>query len=145
MDAGALSLLLAPDGWALLGALPPYDEERTLALSTRLHAEGFDPALVAAALTQSRLRAKARAPSRFFSSPSVIRRMTGFSGRASARSARATSRPMATPDPSSAAPGPFGVESECTTSSTALPEVRPSMRAMRLPLWSRPWPAPPTS
>ena len=61
MDAGALSLLLAPDGWALLGALPPYDEERTLALSTRLHAEGFDPALVAAALTQSRLRAKARA------------------------------------------------------------------------------------
>ena len=61
MDAGALSRLLAPDGWALLSALPPYDEERALTLSTRLHAEGFDPDLVAAALTQSRLRAKGHA------------------------------------------------------------------------------------
>ncbi len=61
MDAGALSRLLAPDGWALLSALPPYDEDRALALSTRLHAEGIDPQLIAAALTQSRLRAKARA------------------------------------------------------------------------------------
>lgn len=61
MDAGALSRLLAPDGWALLSALPPYDEERALALATRLHAEGFDPDLVAAALTQSRLRARGRA------------------------------------------------------------------------------------
>ncbi len=61
MDAGSLSLLLSPDGWALLGALPPYDEARALALSTRLHAEGIDPQLVAAALTQSRLRAKGRA------------------------------------------------------------------------------------
>ena len=61
MDAGALSRLLAPDGWALLSALPPYDEARALALSTRLHAEGIDPELVAAALTQSRLRAKGRA------------------------------------------------------------------------------------
>lgn len=61
MDAGSLSLLLSPDGWALLGALPPYDEARALALSTRLHAEGIDPQLVAAALTQSRLRAKGHA------------------------------------------------------------------------------------
>ncbi|HEY0118873.1 MAG TPA: class I SAM-dependent methyltransferase [Cellulomonas sp.] len=61
MDAGSLSLLLSPDGWALLSALPPYDEDRALALSTRLHAEGLDPTLVAAALTQSRLRAKGRA------------------------------------------------------------------------------------
>jgi hypothetical protein len=61
MDAGALSRLLAPDGWALLSVLPPYDEARALALSTRLHAEGLDPDLVAAALTQSRLRAKAHA------------------------------------------------------------------------------------
>ena len=61
MDAGALSRLLSPDGWALLSALPPYDEARAMALSTRLHAEGLDPELIAAALTQSKLRAKGRA------------------------------------------------------------------------------------
>ena len=60
MDSRALSQLLSPEGWALLGALPPYDERRALALSERLHREGLDPGLVAAALTQSRLRAKAR-------------------------------------------------------------------------------------
>lgn len=60
MDPAALSLLLSPDGWALLGALPPYDERLAMVLSDRLHKEGVDPALVAAALTQSRLRAKAR-------------------------------------------------------------------------------------
>ncbi len=61
MDAASISRLLEPDGWALLSALPPYDEARAMALSKRLHAEGLDPALVAAALTQSRLRAKAHA------------------------------------------------------------------------------------
>ena len=61
MDAGALSRLLAPEGWALLSALPPYDEDRALALSSRLHDEGLDPELIAAALTQSRLRARAHA------------------------------------------------------------------------------------
>lgn len=61
MDPDALSRLLSPDGWALLRALPPYDERMAMALSERLHREGFDPELVAAALTQSRLRAKARA------------------------------------------------------------------------------------
>jgi hypothetical protein len=60
VDSRALSQLLSPEGWALLGALPPYDERRALALSERLHREGIDPGLVAAALTQSRLRAKAR-------------------------------------------------------------------------------------
>ena len=60
MDATGLSLLLSAQGWALLSALPPYDETRVMALSSRLHAEGLDPALVAAALTQSRLRARAR-------------------------------------------------------------------------------------
>src|SRR5664279_185051 len=59
MDAATLALLLSPQGWALLGALPPYDESRTMALSERLRREGLDPELVAAALTQSRLRAKA--------------------------------------------------------------------------------------
>lgn len=61
MDPDALTRLLSPDGWALLGALPPYDERIAMALSERLRREGFDPELVAAALTQSRLRAKARA------------------------------------------------------------------------------------
>ena len=61
MDAAGLSLLLSAQGWALLSALPPYDETRVMALSSRLHAEGLDPALVAAALTQSRLRSRARA------------------------------------------------------------------------------------
>ena len=59
MDAAAVTHLLSPQGWALLGALPPYDESRTLAISERLRREGLDPDLVAAALTQSRLRAKA--------------------------------------------------------------------------------------
>ena len=61
MDAAALHQLLSPEGWALLGALPPYDERVAMALSERLHREGIDPVLVAAALTQSRLRAAGRA------------------------------------------------------------------------------------
>lgn len=61
MDAAGLSLLLSEQGWALLSALPPYDESQVMAISARLHAEGLDPALVAAALTQSRLRARGRA------------------------------------------------------------------------------------
>ncbi|WP_182111996.1 MULTISPECIES: SAM-dependent methyltransferase [unclassified Actinotalea] len=60
MDERSLSLLLSPDGWALLGALPPYDERLAMVLSERLAKEGVDPVLVAAALTQSRLRAKGR-------------------------------------------------------------------------------------
>lgn len=40
-------------------SLPPYDERSAIALGTRLRADGFDPDLVAAALTQSRLRARA--------------------------------------------------------------------------------------
>lgn len=59
MDAAGLAKLLSPEGWALLDALPPYDEGRTIALSERLRRDGVDPDLVAAALTQSRLRAKA--------------------------------------------------------------------------------------
>ena len=52
MDPAALSLLLSPEGWALLGALPPYDERLAMVLSERLRKEGVDPTLVAAALTQ---------------------------------------------------------------------------------------------
>lgn len=61
MDDAGLVKLLSPDGWALLQALPPYDERLALPLAERLQKDGLDPGLVAAALTQSRLRAKARA------------------------------------------------------------------------------------
>ncbi|WP_179950878.1 class I SAM-dependent methyltransferase [Xylanimonas oleitrophica] len=60
MDASTLSKLLSPEGWALLGSLPPYDERRAMALAMRLRDDGVDPDLAAAALTQSRLRAKTR-------------------------------------------------------------------------------------
>jgi len=50
--------LLTPEGWRLLESLPPYDEKSALRLGARLRAEGHDPGLVAAALTQSRLRAR---------------------------------------------------------------------------------------
>ncbi|MCL2849195.1 MAG: SAM-dependent methyltransferase, partial [Micrococcales bacterium] len=60
MTPEALAAVLSPQGWALLNALPPYDERQALRVSQRLHDEGLDPALVAAVLTQSRLRAKAR-------------------------------------------------------------------------------------
>ena len=61
MDLAGLSALMTPQGWALLEALPPYDEQTALSLGQRLRDDGLDPALVAAALTQSRLRSKARA------------------------------------------------------------------------------------
>lgn len=61
MDPESLRLLLSPEGWALLGALPPYQEADALAMGRALRARGVDGALVAAALTQSRLRARARA------------------------------------------------------------------------------------
>ncbi len=60
MDPAGLAALMTPQGWRLLEALPPYDEEGVPALSERLRAGGIDPALVAAALTQSRLRERAR-------------------------------------------------------------------------------------
>lgn len=47
-------------GADLLRTLPPYEESQSLALTTRLRQQGHDPELVAAALTQSRLRARAR-------------------------------------------------------------------------------------
>lgn len=52
--------VLRPDGWALLEALPPYDPATALGLGTRLREAGTAPETVAAALTQSRLRAAAR-------------------------------------------------------------------------------------
>lgn len=58
MDSTGLSALLTADGWALLEALPPYREDAAMGLGERLRAEGVDPSLVAAAMTQSRLRAR---------------------------------------------------------------------------------------
>lgn len=60
-DTPALLAALAEGpGAALLAGLPEYDEAGTFALVARLRGEGHDPDLVAAALTQSRLRAAAR-------------------------------------------------------------------------------------
>jgi hypothetical protein len=60
VDLEGLSALLTEHGWALLESLPPYEEAESLALGERLRAAGHPPALVAAALTQARLRAAAR-------------------------------------------------------------------------------------
>lgn len=60
MDPAALARLLTSEGWALLEQLPPYREEATLRLAEGLRARGVDADLVAAALTQSRLRAQAK-------------------------------------------------------------------------------------
>jgi hypothetical protein len=61
VDLEGISALLTEQGWALLESLPPYDEAEAMTLGERLRAAGHPPALVAAALTQSRLRAAARA------------------------------------------------------------------------------------
>ena len=61
MDLAGLSSLLTPDGWALLEALPAYDEGTAIRLGEHLREQGHDPVTVAAALTQSRLRAKGTA------------------------------------------------------------------------------------
>ncbi len=58
MDPAGLTALLTADGWALLEALPPYREDAALGLGERLRQQGVDPSLVAAAMTQSRLRAR---------------------------------------------------------------------------------------
>ena len=60
MDAAILSKLLSPDGWALLEALPPYDERLAMKTVTTLRTQGVPPDLAAAVVTQSRLRARAR-------------------------------------------------------------------------------------
>lgn len=54
-----LARVLEPAGWDLLQSLPPYEEADALALGSTLRAAGHDPELVAAALTQSRLRRRA--------------------------------------------------------------------------------------
>lgn len=59
MDPALVHRLTSGEGWGLLQSLPPYDPAGALALGERLRAAGFDADLVAAALTQSRLRAAA--------------------------------------------------------------------------------------
>jgi hypothetical protein len=61
MDLAGLATLLTPEGWALLEALPPYDEQTAIRLGEHLRGQGHDPATVAAALTQSRLRQRGAA------------------------------------------------------------------------------------
>jgi hypothetical protein len=59
MDLALLRRLTTGEGWGLLQSLPPYDEAGVMRLQARLRDAGFDPELVAAALNQSRLRARA--------------------------------------------------------------------------------------
>ncbi|MDO4900600.1 class I SAM-dependent methyltransferase [Actinomyces sp.] len=61
MDGSDFAPLLTPEGWRLLDSLPAYDPEQSLALGESLRREGHSPALVAAALTQQRLRGRATA------------------------------------------------------------------------------------
>lgn len=61
MDIDGISALLTPQGWALLESMPPYEESGAIALADRLRREGYEPALVSAAMTQARLRRAARA------------------------------------------------------------------------------------
>ncbi|MFQ4150041.1 SAM-dependent methyltransferase [Arthrobacter sp. LAPM80] len=61
MAADAISPLLTVEGWELLSSLDPYSEADSLKLNESLRKAGHSPELVAAALTQSRLRAKAEA------------------------------------------------------------------------------------
>jgi THUMP domain-like len=61
MDLAGLATLLTPEGWALLEALPPYDESTAIRLGEHLREQGHDPVTVAAALTQSRLRQRGAA------------------------------------------------------------------------------------
>lgn len=60
MDIAEIRGLRTPDGQHLLAELPPYHAATALGLGERLRAEGHAPALVAAVLTQSRLRTKVR-------------------------------------------------------------------------------------
>ncbi|MFI7581567.1 SAM-dependent methyltransferase [Kocuria sp. M1N1S27] len=59
-EATDIAPLLTAEGSRLLEAAGPYDADDVLGTATRLRAEGHDPRLVSAVLTQMRLRAGAR-------------------------------------------------------------------------------------
>lgn len=61
MEQGDVALLTSSAGRKLLDSLPSYEERAALGLADRLRRQGHDPQLVAAALTQARLRARAAA------------------------------------------------------------------------------------
>ena len=61
MAENHVALLLTPEGWEFLSSLPHYDPAEALSLGRSLREEGHSPALVAAALTQQRLRERAAA------------------------------------------------------------------------------------
>lgn len=61
MTDNLLEPVLTPEGWELLNSLGPYSEADSLRLNEQLRAAGHSPEVVNAALTQSRLRAKAQA------------------------------------------------------------------------------------
>ncbi len=59
MEVADVAALTSPEGRALLARLPPYDARDALRLGQDLRRAGHSPALVAAVLTQSRLRTRA--------------------------------------------------------------------------------------
>ncbi|MGH1549386.1 THUMP-like domain-containing protein [Leifsonia poae] len=62
MERSELVALLSPEGLRLLDSLPPYRSEKdVLRIVSDLRKQGHSPALVAAVLTQSKLRRKAQA------------------------------------------------------------------------------------
>ena len=61
VDVATVRALASPEGHELLSSLPPYDEATVLPLQAELRARGHSPDLVAAALTQHRLRRRAEA------------------------------------------------------------------------------------
>jgi SAM-dependent methyltransferase len=60
VEVADVELLRSPAARELLAGLPRYSDDTALATGERLRAAGHDPALVAAVLTQARLRDKAR-------------------------------------------------------------------------------------
>lgn len=58
-SSGLVTALTSTEVWARLCALPPYEESAVLQISAKLRQAGLAPDLVAAMLTQSRLRTKA--------------------------------------------------------------------------------------
>lgn len=61
MPDTSLAHVLTSEGWELLNSLGPYLESESLKLNTDLRRAGHSPELVAAVLTQAKLRMKARA------------------------------------------------------------------------------------
>ena len=60
MDPAELTTLLSPEGLRLLDSLPPYDSRQDVVrMVAELRKDGHPPELVAAVLTQSKLRARA--------------------------------------------------------------------------------------